>query len=388
MNKNAKIVLGMIVIVLIAWAVYTASHNKKTADNGTTSQAVAGSTYKVGAIVPLTGDGAAYGEPERNILQMAVDEINAAGNGSKLELVLEDGKCNGKDAANAMQKLVNVDKVQVVIGGFCSGESLAAEPIATQNKVALFSPSSSSPALTGISKFFVRNYPSDAFQGEVLAKIANDKGYKKVAMIQEQTDYAVGVNKSFTTKFQALGGTVTTEEFASTVTDFKSQLAKLKGGNPDALFIDTQTPAAAGRILKQLKDLGWKTQLFAADVIPGDPTLVSDNKDVLEGTITAEFGVDPTNAKFKHLLDSYKAKFGSEPAYQSYAQTEYDSVYIVKAAFDAVGNDGTKIANFLHSSVTNWQGAAGSVTIGSNGEVATGHRPEIIKAGKVEVYVK
>jgi branched-chain amino acid transport system substrate-binding protein len=72
---------------------------------------------KIGAIAPLTGDAAVYGEPARNVIQMAVDEINAAGGikGQQIELIFEDGKCNGKDGASAAQKLANVDKVQVII---------------------------------------------------------------------------------------------------------------------------------------------------------------------------------------------------------------------------------------------------------------------------------
>ncbi len=345
---------------------------------------------KVGVILPLTGDAAAYGEPLGKALELAAEEINAAGgvNGYPIEFVMEDGKCDGTAAANAAQKLVNVDGVEVIIGGFCSSESLSAVPIAEGGKVAMISGGSSSPKLTDISKYYVRNYPSDSAQGSVLANIAyTDKDWKKVAFIQEQTDYAVGVYTAFSEKFSELGGTTLNESFATETTDFRSILTKLKDQNPDALFISVQTPAVASRILTQLGQLGWKPNLMAADVIPGDPTLVSENAAALEGTLTAEFTADPNNPKFSAMVAAYEAKNGQLP-YQGYASTVYDTVYLVRDAVVAVGYDGTKIANWLRTEVKDWEGAAGSITIAANGDPLTGHRAEVITGGKVVPYVK
>jgi len=346
---------------------------------------------KVGVILPLTGDAASYGEPFRNLVEIAVEEINANGgvNGNPMELIIEDGKCDGAAAANAAQKLINVDKVEIIIGGFCSSESLSVVPIAESAKVAMISPGSSSPKLTGISNYFVRNYPSDSAQGSVLANIAfTDKGWKNVAFIQEQTDYSLGVYTAFSETFSELGGATTNESFPSENTDFRSILTKLKDQNPDALFISVQTPAVAERILTQLNQLGWKPNLMAADIIPGDPKLVSGNAAALEGTLTAEFGVDKTNAKFVGMINAYKAKYGEEPPYQGYAQVVYDAPYIVRDAVAAVGYDGPMVARWLRTEVRDWQGAAGSVSIGDDGDLVSGHRPEVIMGGQVMPYTR
>jgi len=376
--------IGLIAIValgLVVWGVSSMGGKQATNDTG---------AVKIGAVLPLTGDAAVYGEPLNKVLQIAVGEINANGgiNGRQVELLVEDGKCNGQDAASAAQKLINVDGVKVIIGGFCSSESLAMVPIAAAAKVALISPGSSSPKLTNASPYFVRNYPSDSAQGAVLANIAfTDKGWKKVAFIQEQTDYAQGVYSAFSAEFTKLGGTVTNEAFPTETADFRSLVSKVKSGNPDAVFLSVQTPAVAARILTQIKQLGWKPKLMAADVVPGDPETVSKYKDILEGTLTAEFGTDATNPKFAAMIASYKTKYGEEPPYQGYAQTVYDSAYLVQGAIVAVGYDGTKVANWLHT-VKDWQGASGTVTIGANGDPITGHKPEVITGGKVMPYVK
>lgn len=387
-----KWIIGIIVVILIVWGVMAAqkNKNKNTSMSQDQNKMVAGDTYKIGIILPLTGDAASYGEIMNNAEQLAADEINGSGgvNGKKLALIVEDGKCNGKDAADAMQKLVNVDKVQVVVGGFCSSESLAAAPIAESNKVLQISGGSSSPKLTNIGHFFIRDYPSDATQGQVLANISYSKeGFKKVAFLVEQQDYALGIYQAFTDEFKKLGGQTVKEEYPKEATDFRTQLAKLKAGNPDALFLSTQTPAATARILKQLKDLNWKPRLLVSDQNAGDTQLLTDYKASLEGALVAEFGVDQTNPKFMRLNEGYKQKYGKDMTFQSYTQTVYDAIYLIKEGIATVGYDGQKLADWARN-IKDWQGASGAVTIKTDGDRDGGHRPEVIKDGKPTAYTK
>jgi branched-chain amino acid transport system substrate-binding protein len=342
-----------------------------------------GNVVKVGFIGPLTGNGAVYGEPFRNVVALAVDEINTSGgvSGKKLQVIYEDGKCTGTDAANAMNKLVSVDGVQVVLGGFCTGESAAIAPIATANKVALLSPGSTGPTLTGISPYFFRDCPSASTQSQVFAQIAfNGKKWKKIAVAVEQTDFATGVYNVFNQAFSQLGGTVTEEAFTSDTTDFRSILLKLKGANPDALFIDTQASKEASIIVKQMQDIGWKPHLILSNSITGDPKFLSDNKNFIDGALTAKFGIDATNPKFVHLIDAYKQKYGSEPAYEDYAQTDYDAVYLLRDAISQVGYDGSRIADWLRT-VKNWPGASGQITMLANGDRDVSQIPQIVQNG-------
>ena len=381
MTTVGKTIAWVIVLILVIWGIVQIAQ---------TPEADLSESIKVGVILPLTGDAAVYGEPGRNVIALATEEINNLGgvNGRQLEMIYEDGKCSGPAAASAAQKLINVDKVQAIIGGFCSGESLAAEPIATNAKVLLFSPGSSSPDLTGKSQYFVRNYPSDSAQGQVLAEVAyNDKVWKNVAFMQEQTDYALGLFNAFDSSFTELGGATTKEEFPSTTAEFRSVLTKLKASNPDALFLSVQTPAIGERILKQIAELKWNIPLLVSDIIPGDVEMVKNNKAVLEGALVAEFGVNADNPLFKLLADSYKAKYGADMPFQSYGQTEYDAVYMLRDGMIAVGNDGEKLSKWMRT-VTDFEGATGKITIGENGDPLSGHRPEVIKDGAVMPYQK
>ncbi|MBI4599397.1 ABC transporter substrate-binding protein [Candidatus Uhrbacteria bacterium] len=393
MTKETKVLWVVVVVAAIALLGWYATTQKKEASQtppaGQEQSAGQQAPIKVGFLHPLTGDAASYGEAMRNTARLAVEEINAVGgvNGRPLELVMEDGKCNGKDAANAMQKLVNVDQVKIVLGGFCSSESLAAVPIAEAGKVALFSPGASSPDLTGKSMYFMRDYPSDASQGSVLADAALKKGWKKIAFIQEQLDYPVGILKAFSAKFEQGGGVIVKEEFPTTTTDFRSALTKLKSEKPDALFIDSQTPASGERVLKQVVELKWTIPLLITDAFAGDAKTIEANKDALEGTLAAEFGVDENNEKFQRLVSAYKEKYGADLPFQSYAQTEYDAVYMTRDALAAVGEDGEQLAGWLRSAL-DWQGASGSVTIGSDGDRVGGHTLKVIKDGKVTIMTE
>ncbi len=377
--KNLKLVIWAVIVLVVVWLGYRfwSQSSEKTVSPDTTA---------IGFMGPLSGDAAAYGEPYRRMIELAVEEVNNEGgiDGKFLEVIYEDSKCNGKDGANAAQKLINVDKVRVIIGPFCSSESLAAIPVAEAAAVALLSPGASSPDLTGKSRFFSRNYPSDATQGKVLAEAANQRGWKKVAVLQEQSDYPLGIYKAFSENFEKLGGTVVKEEFPTNTTDFRSLLTKLKAEKPDALLIDPQTPANGERSLKQLSDLKWKPALMINDAVAGDPKTIENNKDILEGALAAEFGVDPENPKFQHAIQAYKDKYGEEPPFQSYAQTEYDAVFLVRDALLAVGYDGAAVADWYRT-VVDWEGASGLTTIGSDGDRVGGHVLKIVKNGKVEV---
>ncbi len=346
----------------------------------------AANTIKIGAIMPLTGDAAVEGLPSEKVVRLAVDQINEKGgiDGKQLQLIVEDGKCDGQDAANAMQKLVSVDGVKVVIGGLCSSESLAAAPIANANHVLLFSPSASSPELTTKGgHYFLRDYPSDASQGKVLADVAyNKKGLRKIAIIEEQNDYPMGVADAFIAEFEKLGGNVQTEQFAPEVTDFRTTLTKLRLSNPDALFVSTQAPKASELILSQVKELNWEVPLIGVDIVAGSD-LPKAHPDLVEGMLVAEFGYDASSTPFQNFVSAYKAKYNEDPQFLSYAQTEYDAVNILADAIKAVGYDSDKILAWLHG-VQNWPGISGPISFDStDGDRSVGiHRPEIITGGK------
>jgi len=152
-----------------------------------------GEPIKIGYIGPLTGGAAAYGETEKNVIELALKEINDGGELiRKLEVIYEDGKCDGKDAATAAQKLINIDKVKIILGGGCSAETLGAAPLAEASKVILFSAFSSNPFIGQSGDYVFRNCPSDSDFGKADADFIASQGIKRAATITENTDYSQG----------------------------------------------------------------------------------------------------------------------------------------------------------------------------------------------------
>jgi branched-chain amino acid transport system substrate-binding protein len=378
MNQSIKWIVGIIVVVAVGVVGYLVSKGP--------SEPVSTEPIKIGFIGPLTGDAVSYGESIRNSIALAVEEINSAGGieGRTIEMIYEDGKCTGKDAVSAAQKLVNVDKVKIIIGGVCSGETLSILPITEPVKVLILSPSASSPDLTGAGKFFFRNNPSDADGGKALAKLIMEK-YKKAAIISENTDYAQALGRVFINSFGAIGGeVVANESFAPGTKDFRSILAKIKAASPHAIVINTQMGIASGIIVNQVKELAINTPLYGTTVLAGTNAIEIAGKNA-EGILLIDVpGLSDDNPKAVKFLSDYKAKYG-ETTLEFYLGAAYDDVYILAQAISKVGIDTEKLKDYL--SAINYNGVIGTYSFDENGDlVGIEYAIKQIKDGKaVEV---
>lgn len=349
-----KIFIWVVVILLLIGGITVFSNKSRPTETG---------SVKIGFIGPLTGDGAPYGEAARGGLQIAAGQINNAGGirDRKINVIYEDGKCNNKDAASAAQKLINIDKVKIIIGGLCSGETLAIAPIAEAAKVILFSPGSSAPAITNSGDYVFRNHVSDNYGGEFLANIVS-KDHSRVAIFSESTDYSQGLRQAF--KEELSTSPVFDEAFQSSVKDFRSMLAKAKIANPDVIVIIAQVGGNAAKIAKQSRELGLSQPFYSAYL--AGPEYLTGGKAV-EGTIMID-DVSLINAKGEKLLSAYKERFGSEPTYVVYAGGAYDAMYVLAEAIDKVKEEPDKIRDYLYA-LRNFDGALGSYHFDSNGDV-------------------
>lgn len=345
-----------------------------------------GETIVIGGLAPLTGDSSAYGVEFQRVAEIALTDINAAwaDKGLSLDIQWEDGGCNGQDASTATQKLVDVDKVQVILGGFCSSETLAAAPITEAAKVLLFSPGSSSPDVTNAGDYVFRNWPSDAFQGKKLASLAQELGYKKVGMITEQQDYTFGISSVFKTEFEAAGGTVIEEKYLSEDTDFKTQLTKLKSAGADVIFVNTQTPIKADTVLKQMTELGFTGPFLLNDVAGTSTDVLSTHKILLEGSYTATPYLDESGEAFKKLVADYQTKHGSAFQYVGYGSSIYDATWVLANALDEKGNDATALKDYFNN-FPGYTGLTGELKFDANGDPMNGHSVFVIKDGALSI---
>ena len=334
-----------IIIIIIIGILVTLYINRN--DSGVTFES--DEPIVIGFIGPLTGDAVSYGEPISNAVRLAVDEVNQNGgiNGRVLEVIYEDGKCTGRDAVNAAQKLVNVDNVEIIIGGVCSGEALAILPITEQNNVLVLSPSASSPDLSSAGEYFFRNNPSDDSGGAFLANIIRGDNHKSVAVISENTDYAQALRRVFTEQFVEGGGEIVADEsFVPGTSDFRSILTKIKATAPDAIFINPQLEDAGGNIAKQITELAIDAQLYGSNILSGFKAIEVGGESVDGIKLFDNPGLNPSNQKANSFLTNYQEQYG-DLSIEFYLGAGYDAVYLLAQAIREVGTDTDALQSYL-----------------------------------------
>lgn len=320
---------------------------------------------KIGFIGPLTGDAAAYGVDTSHGAQLAVDEINAAGgiNGKMIELIVEDGRCNGADAATAAQKLVNVDKVIAIIGGVCSGETLAAAPIAEAGKVVMISPVSSSPDVTTAGDYIFRDYPSDALKTTAMAKYFAENSIKKIATIGENTDFCQAFRTALKEKVPA-GAIVFDEVVEPGTKDFRSLMTRLKDIEFDMFFVNGQSDSTDGLMMQQLREAGFTQPAIVHDT--GDSaTLAKTMAEAVEGLYIINVPADVTDPTFEK---KFTDKYGDPQFGLIYVGFAYDGIKVIANGLRAGASDGTALKDWLYT-MPKYSGIVGSFSFDKNGDV-------------------
>ncbi len=232
--------------------------------------------FVIGVMDSVTGPGESYGTVIVQAKQLAADEINAAGgiNGREIRLIVEDSKCGAKDAITAYNKLTDVDGVKIILGTSCSGAMLGAAPLAEADGVVMLSASATAPDIADAGDYIFRTAINDAQLGIDTGNLLWADGHRTLATITESTPYAEGVRGTTVAQFEKRGGAVVASEtYASDVTDFRSQLTKLIGANPDALHLAAQSEASGGTIVKQAREQGFEGPIYTESVPSGTQAL-------------------------------------------------------------------------------------------------------------------
>ncbi|MES2225452.1 MAG: penicillin-binding protein activator [Patescibacteria group bacterium] len=357
MNSKKRTFAAVLALIVLAGAVWWGTARTAPQSSG---------VIKIGFIGPLTGDAAPIGESTRNAVVSAIDEVNASST-QKYEVIYEDGRCDGPTSASAAQKLINIDKVKFIIGGICSGETLGAAPVAEAAHIILLSPVSSSPDITKAGDYIFRTFASDATSGQKVAEAIWSRGYRSIAVISEQTDYAQALKDIFEARFKELGGTIVTSEgYETTSKDFRSQLTKAKAANPDALYLVPNTSASGQILLSQVKDMGITTPLFSNELVT-TPSLLTSG--VSNGVIFAEVNFDKNSPAAAAFLDAYTKRFGTmDPSSPPiYGASTYDSVHLLTDLITTYGSNPDTVKGALYA-VKDRPGAAGQLTIDRNGD--------------------
>ncbi|PIR04040.1 MAG: hypothetical protein COV59_02540 [Candidatus Magasanikbacteria bacterium CG11_big_fil_rev_8_21_14_0_20_39_34] len=351
MRKKILITLLFLIIVSV---LIIFLHTKKPLSSVAT-------TFSIGWMGPLTGDAASLGQDALKASQLAVDELNAEGgiNGKQLKLIVEDTKCDAIYATTAMQKFINVDHVKIVMGGLCSGETLAAAPIAEENHVVLFSPCSSSPDITSAGDYIFRSYPSDSLQGKFTAEyVKNVLKKDKVAILYVQNPWGDGIQKVFSNEYTQLGGDISIAiPYEAQTRDLRTELVKIQNSDAQAIyFLGVTEGTLVG--LKQIYELGIQLPVLGGDTWSDQAILTSPFSN---GT----YYIQPKenyDTEFVNKLEKIKAHTSiCTPG-------SYNNIYILADIIKKVGNDSEKIKNALYG-VQDFTGVNGPITFDQNGDI-------------------
>ncbi len=298
-------------------------------------------TIKIGFATALTGDVGHLGQNALKAAQLAADEINAEGgiNGKKIELIAEDTKCQGKEAASAVNKLIYVDKVDFIIGPCCSSAALSAAPIAESSKTILISPCASSPELTHSGNHIFRLVPSDVSKGKYAAEfIYNELNIKKVATLTCNNDYCEGLKKTFISNFKSLGGEVIISEvFPQSSTDLRSQITKIKKIQPELVYVISYTDSGIS-FLRQSNELELNSKILS-DEMWSDTILLENTKEYNEGVMFTY----TKSSDFFVLTQKMINTYGNNTEASYCSPESYDAVKIISEVLKKTKNEETSI---------------------------------------------
>ena len=305
-------------------------------------------TVPIGAIFPLSGGVAYYGNESRDGILLAVEEINAAGGllGKKINLISEDDEGNAEKTVNAFTKLTSRNKVTIMLGSSTSGPTQGISSLAQQAKVLVISPSATNIDVTKAGDFIFRACFIDPFQGIVGADFAYATlGSRRAAVLYDAgADYNTGLADAFRSQFRTNGGQIVADEaYQSGDVDFNAQVTRIKAVNPDVVYLPNYYNDVSLQA-KQLRDQGLTCALVGGD---GWDSLIDNAGDeVLNGFWSAGFASDTTDPKGVTFVKAFTARF-KRPASQ-FAALGYDAMMLVADGIKAAGTfDATAVKDAM-----------------------------------------
>lgn len=324
---------------------------------------------KIGLITPLTGPVSTYGISVRNSVVMGVDQINAQGGikGHPIHLIVLDDKGDATEAAQVARRLIDREKVSLIIGPVITPAVMAVAPICQAQGIPMITPTGTGDLITTLGDYIFRAAYKDSFQGSLMAQFAIESlGIKEAAIIYDiANDYSVGLRAAFKETFQRLGGKIVTEESYSTGdTDFSAQLTSLSMRNLKALFIPDYY-SAAGPILMQARQMGMDAVMLGVDGWDSPELHLLAGGFEEGGYIINHYSTEDQSPTTQQYIKDYQATYGYTP--DALAALGYDAILIVKEVLETVEFISAENIKHALGSVKNIEAATGTIDMDPEG---------------------
>jgi branched-chain amino acid transport system substrate-binding protein len=338
-------------------------------------------TVVIGVSTILTGDFASAGQNMVNAATLALERTPH--DGIDIRLVVEDASCTTGAGLSAAKKLVEIDGAVAIIGGTCSGDTLAAAPYVNELKIPYLTPVTGGKNIDEAGEYVLRTGNSDVQAG---LRPAEDMiavfGFKRVALVTDNAEYTLDIRNTFKQRCEELGGaTVFDEMVAMDTKDFRTVILKLQQTDPDAIMMSSQLGTTGGYFIKQARDAGIDAPIFTTFT-----TVVSSTaKDIAGPSMEGTYFYDPSyaedSAAWQEFEAAYRERYGVEPAIDFHAAATHDSMVLLIEAIEAVGPDGEKIHDWILANGEGRTGLIGTYTIDAQGNVDTGFTLKRVQNG-------
>jgi len=324
-----------------------------------------GSEIVIGHYASMTGGTAHFGQDTDKAARLAVEQLNASGGvlGKKLKLVTLDTRGDGAEAANAVSRLIDVEKATAILGEVASSLSLQGGPIAQRRKIPMVSPSSTNPKVTQVGDYVFRVCYIDPFQGKVMALFARQTlKLDKVAILKDvKNDYSIGLADAFQKAFVGSGGTIAIEQsYSAGDTDFSAQVTAIKSSGAQAIWVPGYY-AEVGAIARTAARLGVKIPLMGGDGWDA-PQLFTIGGEALNGSyFSNHFAPDQASPKAQKFVADFKAKYGQEPT--GLGALGYDGVMVIADAIKRAGKVDTAAIRDALATTKDYEAVTGKITM-------------------------
>ncbi len=366
-DKKSNLQLVLLCLSLILFAGCAKKDSISSVSNNV-KQVSEEDIYKIAVAAPQFGPYQELGLSIVRGAELAVELKNKNGgiNGKQIKLInVDDGGLSG-DATWRAKSLVQ-EKVLGVIGHLNSDISIPASEIYSKAMIAEISPGSTSPLFTEraeVNGYVFRTIGRDDTQGEVAAKFALEKNYKKIAVLYNDRSYGQSLSSEFkkyiTNKINS-PEVVFFMSYKVDTHDFANEVATLKQASPEFIFFAGEYGDAA-RLLKQLRAAGLQSVFLGSEGV-FDEKFIETGKSSTEGALV----ISLPEVKDKDFIERYKEKFGKEIG--SYSANSFDATNILLSAIEKVkSKDSEKVAKELRN-VLDFSGLTGKISFDKNGDL-------------------
>jgi len=341
---------------------------------------------RVGVAAVTSDESLIRGKNIVHATQLAIDEVNAGGgiNGRPLQLVVEDSGTDATSGLAAVQKLVNSDGVKYVIDGMTNDGTLAAAPFANANRVVMMTPVAGGSNIDNAGDYIFRTANSNVLAARDLALAMVVLGYKRVAVVSDNTAYSSDLVQNFEETINTNNAKIMDSEmFPATSTDYASMIRKIKAAHPDSILMLSETGTDTANLIAQARKENLDAAMFTDFSFAANGEARSNiATSSYDGVYFADPSYDESGTTSVAFFQKYQDTYHAASPFPSEAAASYDDIMLLSNALNAVGDDSGQVKDWLTSNVKDYHGLMGTYSLDANGNSDLGFTIKVFRDGK------